>query len=44
MINKQQAFRAKNFSKNSSNRQIKNDYLENLKIRLAALMGVFRGI
>ena len=31
MINKQQAFRVKNFSNNSSNRQIKNDYLENIK-------------
>lgn len=39
MINKQQAFRAKNFSKNSSNSQIKNDYLENLKNQIGSIDG-----
>ena len=39
MINKQQAFRAKNFSKNSSNSQIKKDYLENLKNQIASIDG-----
>ena len=39
MINKQQAFRAKNFSKNSSNSQIKNDYLENLKNQIGGIDG-----
>ena len=39
MINKQQAFRAKNFSKNSSNRQIKKDYLENLKNQIGSIDG-----
>ena len=39
MISKQQAFRAKNFSKNSSKIQIKNDYLENLKSRIGGIDG-----
>ena len=39
MINKQQAFRAKNFSKKSSKIQIKNDYLENLKNQIGSIDG-----
>ena len=39
MINKQQAFRAKKFSKKSSNSQIKNDYLENLKNQIGSIDG-----
>ena len=39
MINKQQAFRAKKFSKNSSNSQIKSDYLENLKNQIGSIDG-----
>ena len=37
MINKQPAFSAKNFYKNSANCQIKNSYLENLKIQIAKI-------
>ena len=39
MINKQQAFRAKKFSKNSSNIQIEKDYLENLKNQIGSIDG-----
>ena len=45
MINKQQAFRTKKFSKKSSNGQIKNDYLENLKNQIGSIDGrVLHGI
>ncbi len=39
MINKQPAFIAKNFYKNSANCQIKNSYLENLKNQIAGIDG-----
>ena len=39
MINKQPAFSAKNFYKNSANCQIKNSYLENLKTQIAGIDG-----
>ena len=39
MINKQQAFRAKKFSKKSSKDQIKNDCLENLKNQIGSIDG-----
>ena len=39
MINKQPAFSAKNFCKNSTNCQIKNSYLENLKTQIAGIDG-----
>ena len=39
MINKQPAFSAKNFYKNSANCQIKNSYLENLKTQIAEIDG-----
>ena len=40
MINKQPAFSAKNFYKNSANCQIKNSYLENLKTQIAGIDGL----
>ena len=39
MINKQQAFRAKKFSKKISNRQIKKDYFGNLKNQIGGIDG-----
>ena len=39
-INKQPAFSAKNFYKNSANCQIKNSYLENLKTQIAGIDGL----
>ena len=39
MINKQPAFSAKNFYKNSANCQIKNSYFENLKTQIAGIDG-----
>ena len=39
MINKQPAFSAKKFYKNSANCQIKNSYLENLKTQIAGIDG-----
>ena len=39
MINKQPAFSAKNFYKNSANCQIKNSYLKNIKTQIAGIDG-----
>ena len=39
MINKQPAFSAKNFYKNSANCKNKNSYLENLKTQIAGIDG-----